>query len=194
MLDQVSIKISGNRQAKLNISTIDLEYAFGQIDLHEQTSKHCVAAIVGGKASGHYLFKRGFYGWADMPVVFQTKIDQVLNNLTPAWQDDIIVVTRGTDADHEAELYAVLKKLEDHGYKASVNKSQFFQQNTEWCGYLIDETGVRPKHSRTEAVQKIGVPTTVKEIRPFLGSVQYLARFIKNLSTQSEPIRQLLRK
>ena len=51
LLDQVSIKISGNRQAKLNVSTIDLEYAFGQIDLHEETSKHCVAAIVGGKAT-----------------------------------------------------------------------------------------------------------------------------------------------
>ena len=57
----------------------------------------------------------GFYGLADIPVVFQTNKDQVLDNLTPAWQDDIIAVTRGTDADHEAELYAVLKKLEDHG-------------------------------------------------------------------------------
>ncbi len=66
-----------------------------------------------------------------MPVVFQAKIDQVLKNLTPAWQDDIIVVTRGTDAENDAELYAVLKRLEDHGYKTSVKKSQFFQPNTE---------------------------------------------------------------
>ncbi len=54
LLDRVSIQISGNRNAKLNVSTIDLEYAFGQIDLHKETSKHCVAAIVGGKATGHY--------------------------------------------------------------------------------------------------------------------------------------------
>ncbi len=59
MLDRVSMKISGNRTAKLNVSTIDPEYAFGQIDLHEETSKHCVVAIVGVKATGHYRFKRG---------------------------------------------------------------------------------------------------------------------------------------
>ncbi len=194
LLDQVSMKISGNRTAKLNVSTVDLEYAFGQIDLHPDTSRHCVAAIVGGTATGHYRFKKGFYGLPDMPVVFQTKIDQVLNNLTPAWQDDVIVVTRGTDVEHEAELFAVLKQLEDHGYKASAKNSKFFQSQTEWCGYLIDENGIRPKHSRTEAVQKINVPTTVKEVRSFLGSVQYLARFINNLSSKTEPIRQLLKK
>ena len=104
LLDRVSITISGKQKAKLNLSTIDLEYALGQIDLHEDTSKHCVAAIVGGKATSHYRFKRGFYGLAHMPVVFQTKIDQNLDNLTPAWQDDIIVVTRETDEEHEAEL------------------------------------------------------------------------------------------
>ncbi len=75
-----------------------------------------------------------------------------------------------------------------------MKKSKFFKQNTEWCGYLIDENGVRPKYSRTEAVQKIGIPTTVKEIRSFLGSVQYLAKFIENLPAKTEPIRQLLRK
>ena len=72
------MKIGGNRQAQLHISTIDLDYAFGQIALHRETAKHCVAAIVGGKATGHYRFREGFYGLADMPVVFQTKIDKML--------------------------------------------------------------------------------------------------------------------
>ncbi len=123
LLNQISMKISSNRTKKLYISTIDLEYAFGQIALHRDTSKHCVAAIVGGKATGHYRFQKGFYGLADMPVVFQTKIDKVLNYETPAWQDDIIVVTRGTAAEHGAELRKTLKRLEDNGYRAV---SEFF--------------------------------------------------------------------
>ncbi len=96
LLDQICMKISANRKATPYISTIDLKYSFGQIALHKETSKHCVAAIVGGKATGHYRFKKGFYGLADMPVVFQTKIDKDLNYETPAWQDDIKVVTRAT--------------------------------------------------------------------------------------------------
>ena len=73
LLDQISMKISGNREAKLYNSTIDLKYALSQIALHKETSKHCVAAIVGGKATGYYRFKKGFCGLADMPVFFQTK-------------------------------------------------------------------------------------------------------------------------
>ncbi len=132
LLDRVSMKISKNPTAKLHVSTIDLDYAFGQIELHEATAKHCVAAIVGGKATGHYRFKKGFYGLADMPVILKTKIDKALNYQTPAWQDDIIVVTRGSAADHEAELAQILTKLEDHGYKASERKSKLFQHSTEW--------------------------------------------------------------
>ncbi len=129
-----------------------------------------------------------------MPVIFPTKIDKALNYQTPAWQDDIIVVTRGSAPEHEAELAQIPTKLEEYGYKASERKSKLFQHSTEWCGYIIDEHGVRPKQSRTEAVSKISVPKTVHEVRSFLGSVQYLAKFIANLSTKTEPIRQLLKK
>ena len=80
LLDQISIKISEGRGKPLFISTIDLKYAFGQNALHKNTAKHCVAAIVGEKATGYYRFLKGFYGLADMPVLFQSQIDRVLDN------------------------------------------------------------------------------------------------------------------
>ena len=65
-----------------------------------------------------------------MILVFQTKIDKVLNYETPAWQDDIIVVARGTVEDYEAELMNISKKLEDNGYRASTKKfSNNFSKN-----------------------------------------------------------------
>ena len=188
LLDEISMKISGNRKAKLYISTFDFKYAFGQIALHKETSKHCVAAIVDGKATGHYRFKKRFLRTGRHAGRFLTKIDKVLRYETPAWQDDIIVVTRGTAEDHEADLAATLKKLQDHGYRASAEKSKLFQSFTEWCGCLINEDGVNPKQSRTEAVMKISVPKTVREIRSLLDSVQYLAKFIRKLSQKTEPI------
>ena len=56
---------------------------------------------------------------------------------------------------------------------------------------MINEEGVKPKITRTEAVLKIKPPRNVKETRSFLGSVQYLAKFIENLSAKTEPIRRL---
>ena len=48
LLGQVSMAITRNEEMPLYISTIDLEYAFGQVKLHPETSKHCNIAIIGG--------------------------------------------------------------------------------------------------------------------------------------------------
>ena len=53
------------------ISTIDLDYAYGQAKLSEDESKHCVFSIIGGDFTGRYRFKKSFYGLSDIPTVFQ---------------------------------------------------------------------------------------------------------------------------
>ncbi len=56
LMDQISVKISLGKGKLLFISTIDLNYAFEQIELHSETAKLCVAAIVGGTSTGDYRF------------------------------------------------------------------------------------------------------------------------------------------
>ena len=60
-------------------SSLDLNYAYSQIPLSEKTSKHCNFSIVGGKATGTYRFKTGFYGLTDMPTEFQKAMDRILD-------------------------------------------------------------------------------------------------------------------
>ena len=67
LLGQGSMAITRNENMPLYISTIDLEYAFGEIKIHPDTAKHCNIAIIGGEATGYYQFKKGFYGLLDMP-------------------------------------------------------------------------------------------------------------------------------
>ena len=119
LLNQISVEITRDRTVKLFISKKDLDYAYGQMRPSEGTSRQCVFALTGGKLSGYYRFKKGFYGLADVPTMFQRKIDRTLEYCTPAWLDDIIVVTRGSRQDHEKKLFDVLNKLEKAGYRAS---------------------------------------------------------------------------
>ena len=84
ILAQISVKITSNREKPLFMTSVDLKYAFGQIKLHPETSRHCIFTMIGGKITGHYRFQKGFYGLADMPVIFQEKIDQVIDMQTPA--------------------------------------------------------------------------------------------------------------
>ena len=72
--------------------------------LYEETSRQCVFAITGEKFSGYYQFKKGCYGLDGIPTVFQEKIDRTLEYSTRAWLNDIIVVTRGSEQDHEGNL------------------------------------------------------------------------------------------
>ena len=60
LLNQISVEITRDRTAQLFLSKIDLDYAYGQMKLSEETSRQCVFAITGGNFSGDYRFKKGF--------------------------------------------------------------------------------------------------------------------------------------
>ena len=131
LVNQISVEKTRDRTMKLFMSKIDRDYAYGQMKLSEETSRQCVFAITGGKFSGYYRFKKGFYGLADIPTIFQEKIDRTLGYCTPARLDDIIIVTRGNKQDHEKKLFDVVNKLEKAGYRASKKKSEFFKKQTK---------------------------------------------------------------
>ena len=137
LLNQISAELSKNDTDPIWISVIDLDYAYSQMKLAPETSKHCNFAITGEKINGYYRFRKGFYGPADIPTIFQEKIDRTLGHETPVWLDDIIVVTRGTKEKHTQELESVLTKLENEGYKASKKKSKFYLKETVWLGHTI---------------------------------------------------------
>ena len=88
LLNQISVEITRDRTKELKISKIDLDYAYDQMKLSKEISRQCVFAITGRNFSGYYSL-------ADIPTIFQEKIDRTLEYSTPAWLDDIIVVTRG---------------------------------------------------------------------------------------------------
>ena len=54
LLNQISVEITKDRTKELRISKVDLDYAYGQMMLSEETSRQCVFAITGGNFSGYY--------------------------------------------------------------------------------------------------------------------------------------------
>ena len=75
LLNETSVEITKDRTKELRIPKKYLDYAYGQMMLSEETSRQCVFAITGGNSSGCYRFEKGFYGLADIPTIFQEKID-----------------------------------------------------------------------------------------------------------------------
>ena len=136
LISKISAEITKNYGENW-MSKIDLDYAYRQAKLTKEATKHCVFSKIGGDFTGHYRFKKGFYGLADIPIVYQEHIDKRLEYKTPVWIDDFICVTNGTIDEHEREVREVLNKLQNAGYRASEKKTELFKQELTWLGYHI---------------------------------------------------------
>ena len=194
LTSRISRKIAHGPADEIWISKLDLDYAYGQLLLSREARNLCIFAITGGNFTGFYRSLKGFYGLADIPTIFQEKIHQTLEKKHPAWLDDIIVVPKGSKEQHKKELTDVLTRLENAGYRLSEGKSEFFKTEIEWIGHKIDQNGIRPLQDKLLAMKNLKQPNNEKELKSFLGAIQYLSLYIDNLSAQTDSLRQLLKK
>ena len=67
-------------------------------------------------------------------------------------------------------------------------------KEVEFLGHVVSEEGLRPNPRLLDSIRKIAVPTTVTEVRSFLGLVGYYRRFIKGFSEIATPLNRLLEK
>ena len=82
---------------------LDFDYAYGQIKLDENTENLCIFTVTGGDFTGYYRFLKGIYGLADIPTIFQERIDTTFEHKHLAWLDDIIIATKGSIFEHKME-------------------------------------------------------------------------------------------
>ena len=101
LISRISKKNADGPADEIWTSKLDLYYAYGQLILSEEARDLCIFAVPGGDFTGYYRFLKGVYGLAEIPTIFQEKIDQTLENKHPAWSDDIIIVTKGSKEQHK---------------------------------------------------------------------------------------------
>ena len=81
LMDMIAEQVGRDKTGKTFFTTLDLTYAYGQVQLSEDTAKHCNFQVVGGEATGVYRFVTGFYGLTTMPTEFQRIMDLTLTGL-----------------------------------------------------------------------------------------------------------------
>ena len=198
LMDSVAVYISErkNKQGKYFFSKIDLKYAYSQIPLDDNIKKHCNFNILGGKATGTYRFINGFYGLTDMPATFQKTIDKTLHDLNSkfAYLDDILIITKGTLAEHEKEFDKILYRLNEENLAIKLQKCEFAKEQIIWLGFTITPNGVTPTKHKCDAITNLDNPKTLKQLRSFMGCIHHLIKFIPKLAEISEPLRPLVSK
>ncbi|MEX1327357.1 MAG: reverse transcriptase domain-containing protein, partial [Desulfobacterales bacterium] len=90
-----------------------------------------------------------------------------------AYIDDLLVLTAGDYDDHLNKLEKTLQRLQEAGLKVNAPKSFFARGELEYLGYWITRDGIKPISKKVEAIQRIAQPTNKKELRRFIGIVNY---------------------
>ena len=105
---------------------------------------------------------------------------------------DDIFVSGKDEQEHLKCLEQVLLRLEDRGLRVKRDKCEFLRLSVEYLGYRLDREGIHPLNDKVTAIVEAPEPRNVKELRAFLGLVNYYRKFIKQLSTIAHPLNQLL--
>ena len=67
-------------------------------------------------------------------------------------------------------------------------------KRTKWLGHEIDENGIKPYEEKVEAILKLNPPENTKDLKSFLGAIQYMANFLSKLPERTDQLQKLLKK
>ena len=76
--------------------------------------------------------------------------------------------------------------------KLNKKKCRFHITELPYIGHVLTSEGVKPDPKKVSAIKDMEVPRNSEDVRRFLGHVNYMAKFMPNLSAESEPLRRLL--
>ncbi len=94
--------------------------------------------------------------------------------------------------DHLEKLEEVLRRLHNAGLKVNAAKSTFCALEIEYLGYLLTRDGIKFQSNKVQAILAIKLPTGVRQLRHFLGIVQYYCDLWARQSDMLAPLTSLI--
>jgi hypothetical protein len=118
-----------------------------------------------------------------MNSIFMPELDRLVILFT----NDILVYSE-TPKEHEKHLRTVLSRLHEHKLYSKFSKCEFCLRKVQFPGYVLLEEGISVDQSNVQQVMDWTAPTSVTEIRSFLGLAGYYHRLIPHFSKIVKPM------
>ena len=166
-IQDMLLNLEGFRYA----TSLDLNMGYYHLELDDKAKELCTIVLPFGK----FEYQRTPMGLCNSPDIFQEKMNELFMGLdfARAYIDDLLCMTKGTFEDHLEKLERILVRLSQAGLKVNAKKSFFGRSALEYLGYWITRDGIKPMKNKVEAMMNIAEPKTRKELRSFIGVVNY---------------------
>ena len=172
-------------------SVLDSKSGFLQIKLDYESS----LLTTFNTPQGRYCWLRLPFGVKSAPEIFQKAMDRMLEGIeeAKAIMDNILVGGRDVD-DHDRILQKLVDRATQWSLSMNFDKCQIRKNRVSYVGHMVTEHGLEPSRDKVRALTEMPAPISKEEVRRFLGMIQYLDKFIPDLSAKDAPLRQLLKK
>ncbi|XP_073049506.1 uncharacterized protein [Primulina eburnea] len=155
-------------QGATMFSKIDLRSGYYQLKVREAD----VPKTAFRTRYGHYEFLVMSFGLTNAPSVFMDLMNQVfksyLDSFVIVFIDDILIYSKTREL-HVEHLRTVLQLLREKQLYAKLKKCEFWLEQVSFLGHIVSREGIAVDPMKIEAIKQWPIPTTVSEVRSFLG-------------------------
>ena len=183
---------SSVKDARLYITNVDLARSFWQLELNPE-HRYLTCFIT---KLGKYEFTRLPFGLIHSGNQFQKFLESVLCGIDNCfcYIDDVVLISYGSLEQHEDLIRQLLSRFREEKLFVKKKKCNFFAQAINFLGFRINEQGITVQSDKVEAMLARSPPTSVKELKSFLGVTNFYRKFVEGYTNIVIPLLDLLRK
>ena len=143
---------------------------------------------------GQLQWTRAAMGLKGCPASFARMMDMVMQGIPNVitYIDDVLIYSP-TPEGALSTLEAVLKRLRKHNLKVNLAKSTILAAKTNYLGHVLSSEGIAPGADKAQAILDAKPPHSVKQLKSFLGMINYFRSFVRHFAHQAGKLYALTR-
>jgi hypothetical protein len=182
LIDETLWKIQGFTYA----SCFDLNRGYYHFPLDEYFQRLCGLVL----PWGHYVYKRLPQGLMVSSDIFQRRMVDLFGHMEDiiVYIDNIILFTKQSFHHHATRIKLIMEILSQHNLHVHVEQTFLASQSVDYLGYTLTTKGIMPQHKKILSILALAPPSNHKQLRSFLGLINYYKKLRYHRSTIMHPL------